>query len=165
VIAAPPATVPVPDEPVNLSGRKPAPSAAVAPTPSVPPASAPAKSPLASDGVTRPGSVGAESGATAATPARPTSAPAPSTFPGAPPVTASPQPLNLNLPPARMRDPGTGSRGALNLMAPPPERKSKLAEDMEKAAKPDCRKHYAHLGLLAIAKMAADAVSDPSCRW
>jgi hypothetical protein len=61
---------------------------------------------------------------------------------------------------------GTGSRGALNLMPPPPERKSKLAQDIEKAAKPDCREAYAKMGVLGALPLAADALKkDPGCRW
>ena len=85
-----------------------------------------------------------------------------------PPAAAASAPkLNLEL----MRPPGSqyfrdGSRGALQLLPAPPERKSKLAEDIEKAAKPDCRKAYGSLGLLGAVPLAADAIrDDPKCRW
>lgn len=55
--------------------------------------------------------------------------------------------------------------GVLELLPHPPERKSKLAEDIEKAAKPDCRKAYSGLGLLAVVPLAIDAVKDSGCRW
>lgn len=62
---------------------------------------------------------------------------------------------------------GSGSRGVLNLVPPPPpvERKDKLAEDMAKAAKPDCRTAYADMGLLAIAPLVASTVGNGGCRW
>jgi hypothetical protein len=53
----------------------------------------------------------------------------------------------------------------LNLMPPPPEKKSKLATEIEKAAKPDCRQAYAGMGLLAAVPLAADAVRGKGCKW
>ncbi|MCC7101013.1 MAG: hypothetical protein IT500_15630, partial [Rubrivivax sp.] len=44
-------------------------------------------------------------------------------------------------------------------------RKSTLAEGIEKAAKPDCRKAYGGMGALAIIPLAADALRDGGCRW
>ena len=62
---------------------------------------------------------------------------------------------------------GSGSRGVLNLVPPPPpvERKDKLAEDIAKAAKPDCRTAYAGMGLLAIAPLVASTVGNGGCNW
>ena len=58
------------------------------------------------------------------------------------------------------------SRGVLPLLPHPPERKSKLAEDIEKSAKPDCRNAYANMGLLGVLPLAADAVkANPGCKW
>ena len=58
-----------------------------------------------------------------------------------------------------------GSRGLLPLLPHPPEGKSKLAEDIEKAAKTDCRQAYASMGLLAAVPLAFDALRDKGCRW
>jgi hypothetical protein len=58
-----------------------------------------------------------------------------------------------------------GGSGLLQMLPHPPEAKSKLAEDIEKAAKPDCRTAYGGLGLLAVVPLAADAVRDKGCRW
>ena len=58
-----------------------------------------------------------------------------------------------------------GSRGALSLMPPPPLRKPKLAEDMEKAAQPDCRTAYRDRGLLAVVPLANDTLKGDGCRW
>jgi hypothetical protein len=84
-------------------------------------------------------------------------------------TAGEPPPLNLELPRSRY---GQGPlstqkpRGALSLMPPPPERKSKLAEDVEKAGKPDCRNAHANLGLLAVVPLAADALKkDSGCKW
>ena len=84
-----------------------------------------------------------------------------------PPSLASSAPrLNLNLPTARGGELSSmGSRGALQLMPRPPEVKSKLAEDIEKAARADCRKAYAGSGLLALGSLAVDAARDKGCRW
>jgi hypothetical protein len=62
---------------------------------------------------------------------------------------------------------GTGSRGVLNIVPPPPplERKDTLAEGIAKAAKPDCRTAYAGMGLLAIAPLVASTVGNGGCRW
>lgn len=76
-------------------------------------------------------------------------------------------PLNLALP----RSAGgelsrQGSRGVLNLLPPPPERKSKLAEAIEKTAKKDCREAYAGMGILAVVPLAIDAAKNKdNCRW
>lgn len=76
--------------------------------------------------------------------------------------------LNLNLP-RDMRGgalPSRSSSGLLNMVPPPPERKSKLEESMEAAGKKDCRKAYGEqLGLLAVIPLAADAVRKNGCKW
>lgn len=41
----------------------------------------------------------------------------------------------------------------------------KLADDMAKAAKPDCRNAYAGLGILAVPFLLASAIADTGCRW
>ena len=56
-----------------------------------------------------------------------------------------------------------GSRGVLSLLPHPPD--SKLANDIEKSAKPDCRTAYSGLGLLAAAPLALDALRKDGCRW
>ncbi len=62
---------------------------------------------------------------------------------------------------------GSGSRAVLNLLPPPPpvEKKDHLAEDIAKAAKPDCRTAYAGLGLLAVAPLAVSTFGNGGCRW
>jgi hypothetical protein len=63
---------------------------------------------------------------------------------------------------------GSASRGVLNLIPPPPplERRDKLAEDIAKAAKPDCRTAYAGMGLLAVVPLVASSVSsNGGCNW
>jgi len=76
--------------------------------------------------------------------------------------------LNLNLP-RDMRGgalPSRSSSGLLNLVPPPPERKSKLEESMEAAGKKDCRKAYGEqLGLLAAIPLALDAARKNGCKW
>ncbi len=62
---------------------------------------------------------------------------------------------------------GAGSRGVFTVPPPPPqERKSKEANALEKAIKPDCRSAYANLGLLAVPVLVASAIAaDGTCRW
>jgi hypothetical protein len=46
------------------------------------------------------------------------------------------------------------------------ERRDKLAEDIAKAAKPDCRTAYAGMGLLAVVPLVASSVSsNGGCNW
>ena len=45
------------------------------------------------------------------------------------------------------------------------ESKNKLAEDIAKAAKPDCRTAYAGLGLLAIAPLVGSTIGNGGCNW
>ncbi len=59
-----------------------------------------------------------------------------------------------------------GTRGVLELLPRPPERKSKLAEEIEKSARPDCRNAYSSMGVLGAAPLAADALkAQGGCRW
>jgi hypothetical protein len=61
---------------------------------------------------------------------------------------------------------GSGSTGVLPFPLPVPEKKTKEANAMEKAIKPDCRTAYAGMGLLAVPALVAAAVSEnPGCRW
>jgi hypothetical protein len=54
----------------------------------------------------------------------------------------------------------------LRLNLPPTDPKSRLARDIEKAGKPDCRTAHADKGLLGIIGLAADAVKkDSGCKW
>jgi hypothetical protein len=60
---------------------------------------------------------------------------------------------------------GSGSRAVLPFPLPVPERKTKEAQAMEKAIKPDCRTAYAGLGLLAVPALVASAITDEGCHW
>jgi hypothetical protein len=61
---------------------------------------------------------------------------------------------------------GAGSPGVLAFPLPIPEKKTKEANALEKAVKPDCRTAYAGMGLLAVPALVASAVSDNGgCRW
>jgi len=61
---------------------------------------------------------------------------------------------------------GAGSPGVLPFPLPIPEKKTKEANALEKAAKPDCRTAYAGMGLLAVPALVAATVSDNGgCRW
>jgi hypothetical protein len=77
---------------------------------------------------------------------------------------SSPPPLNLGLPRPGTA-PGQPARGLLPVVPPPPSAKSKLADDIEKAAKKDCRTAYSGMGLLAVVPLARDSVKDNGCRW
>ena len=58
------------------------------------------------------------------------------------------------------------SRGVLPVLPRPPERDEKLAREIEKAGKADCRNAYAGIGPLAVIPLALDAVrKDGGCKW
>jgi hypothetical protein len=83
-----------------------------------------------------------------------------------PSAAASAAPLNLNLPPPRRGALARGATaGVLQLMPRPPELKSKLEEDIEKAAKDDCRTAHSGAGLLAVVPLVKSAVTGSGCRW
>lgn len=85
----------------------------------------------------------------------------------APPAPPAPgAPLNLDVVRPRFGPMNNqGMRGVVPLLPPPPERKSKLAEDIEKAGKPDCRTAHRDKGLLGVVPLVADSVRDGGCRW
>ena len=89
------------------------------------------------------------------------------TAPPAPPGSA-PR-LNLDTVRQRAREiatEGSGSRGLFPLQIPvPAERRSKLADNLERAIRPDCRHAYADMGLLAVPALVVGAVADVGCRW
>ena len=85
-----------------------------------------------------------------------------------PPADAASAPrLNLELP--RLRGgalSGHSARGVLPVLPRPPELKSKLATELEKAAKSDCRDKYAGMGVLAPLALMVDALrSEGGCKW
>ncbi len=84
----------------------------------------------------------------------------------APSLPASTPKLMLDLAPRRGGViSAQGSRGVLPLQPHPPETRPKLAEDIEKAAKPDCRQAYAGMGLLGAGALVLDLLRDQGCRW
>lgn len=83
----------------------------------------------------------------------------------APSAAASAPRLNLELPAARAALPGLATPRLLNLVPPPPERKSALSEGIEKSARPDCRQAYSSMGALAAVPLALDALRGSGCRW
>ena len=83
-----------------------------------------------------------------------------------PSTNAPPGPPRLNLElPRPGTTPGQAARGLLPVLPAPPAARSKLAEDIEKAAKKDCRTAYSGMGLLAVVPLARDSVKDNGCRW
>jgi hypothetical protein len=166
ILTAPTAPLPVPTqqpltgvapvEPINLAAPKapamltPAPAPAAAAAPNAVPGPSPDAGAPPRPAFGNP-DAGAALGHDVATP------------PSAP---ASAPRLNLDL--ARPRGgeiSRQGSRGMLNVLPHPPERDSKLAEDIQKSARPDCRTAYSGMGLLAAAPLAADAIKKDGCRW
>lgn len=79
-------------------------------------------------------------------------------------ASAPPSRLDLSLPRAGELS-GRSSRGVLQLMPLPPERKSKLGEGIENAARTDCREAHRDSGLVGGAVIAADALRGKGCRW
>jgi len=84
-----------------------------------------------------------------------------------PSVPASAPRLNLDLPRPRPGELSSQSgRGVLSLLPRVPETKSKLATEIEKAGKADCRTAYSGLGPLAVLPLAVDALKkDGGCKW
>lgn len=86
-----------------------------------------------------------------------------------PPAAAASATPRLNLQLARPRGgelSRMGSSGVLPLLPRPPERDDKLAREIEKAVKADCRNAYAGMGPLAVIPLALDAVrKDGGCKW
>ncbi|HEX2009557.1 MAG TPA: hypothetical protein VJN44_01350, partial [Roseateles sp.] len=80
------------------------------------------------------------------------------------PASAVPPKLNLSLPRGG-EVAGRESRGVLQLMPHPPERKSKLGEGIENAARKDCRDAHSDKGLVAAAPLLLGAASGKGCRW
>jgi hypothetical protein len=132
------------------------PTAAPAPPVAAPPTPTPAAEPRGVEAAKS----AARTSATVAPGGEPDVAPPPSAS------GASAPPLNLELPRSRG---GELSRraapGLLPLLPRPPERPSKLATDIDNAAKPDCRTAYASMGLLAAAPLVAQAATGAGCRW
>ncbi|PZP29957.1 MAG: hypothetical protein DI603_16200 [Roseateles depolymerans] len=79
------------------------------------------------------------------------------------PAAQARAPLNLNLPRGDLS--ARRGPGVLELLPPPPERKSKLEKELEGATKVDCRKAYAVNGLLAAVPLAVDAARGKGCQW
>jgi hypothetical protein len=86
-----------------------------------------------------------------------------------PASNAASAPPRLNLQLARPRGGELSARpsaGALPLLPRPPELPDKLARDIEKAAKADCRDAHSGKGVLAVVPLAAEALrQDPGCKW
>lgn len=84
-----------------------------------------------------------------------------------PPSAAASAPapkLNLSLPRGGEIS-GRESRSVLQLMPHPPERKNKLQQGIEDAARKDCREAHTDKGLLAAVPLVLGAGSDKGCRW
>jgi hypothetical protein len=91
------------------------------------------------------------------------------TPPAAPASAANrtPPPLNLNYVRPRGGELSRhSSTGLLPVLPRPPEAVDKLARDVKKAGKEDCKDAYAGAGLLAVLPLAADALrKDGGCKW
>ena len=75
-------------------------------------------------------------------------------------------PLNLDLHGNGAGPMASRSRSGLLPMLPaPPDDKAKMAKDIEKATRPDCKDAYAEHGLLAVVPLAADTASGKGCKW
>ncbi|MEO6277772.1 hypothetical protein [Roseateles sp.] len=89
--------------------------------------------------------------------------PIPSIAPTAAASAPARTPLNLSLPRGDMS--AKRGTGLIDLIPPPPERKSKLEQAMEDATNKDCRKAYAGAGILAVVPLALDAARGKGCNW
>uniref|UniRef100_UPI001301FCB8 hypothetical protein n=1 Tax=Pelomonas sp. KK5 TaxID=1855730 RepID=UPI001301FCB8 len=79
-------------------------------------------------------------------------------------ASAPRQPLDLRLP---VNGPMSRQAGnsLLNLMPHPPDTQTKMAEDMKKTGRGDCRDQHADKGLLAVVPLVADTARDKGCKW
>jgi hypothetical protein len=162
---APPSEAPAPRRaPVETD----APSERMAPpTERAPPAVAPGKAPTPPVRTEAPSEPGPRLRFGAPDPGdeifKPRGDPAPAADPGGAPR------LDLEATRQRAREivsEGSAYRGFVPAIPPPPvERKSKLAEAIDKAQKPDCRDAYAAMGLLAVPALVVSAVGNGGCRW
>ena len=86
-----------------------------------------------------------------------------------PPAAAASAAPRLNLELSRPRGGELSrfsSRGVLPVLPRPPERDEKLAREIEKAGKTDCRNAHTGLGLLAVIPLAVEALrKDGGCKW
>jgi hypothetical protein len=84
-----------------------------------------------------------------------------------PAPAASTSRLNLDLPRARGGELSRFSApGVLPLLPRPPDLPDKLARDIQKAGKADCRTAHAGAGVLAVVPLAVDALrKDGGCKW
>lgn len=74
--------------------------------------------------------------------------------------------LNLQLARPRGAELSRGSaNGVLQLLPRPPELPNKLAKDIEKTGKPNCKEAYAGGGLLAVVPLVLDTVRQDGCKW
>ncbi len=85
------------------------------------------------------------------------------------PAAAAASTPRLNLQLARPRGgelSRTSTGGVLPVLPRPPERDDKLARDIDKAGKTECRNAYSALGPLALIPLALDAVrKEGACKW
>ncbi len=59
-----------------------------------------------------------------------------------------------------------GTAGVLPVLPRPPERDEKLARDIEKSGRADCRTAHGGMGILAVIPLVVDAVKkDGGCKW
>ena len=57
------------------------------------------------------------------------------------------------------------SRGLLDVLPVPPERKSKVGESIDAAGRADCRDAHRDAGLVGGIAVAADTLRGKGCRW
>jgi hypothetical protein len=95
------------------------------------------------------------------------SGPRPGADVAVPPSAAASAPKRLNLELGRLRG-GELSRhstmGVLPALPRPPE-SDKLAKDIEKTGRADCREAHAGAGILAVVPLAVDTVRGKGCKW
>ena len=53
----------------------------------------------------------------------------------------------------------------IDVLPVPPDKKSKLEQELEAAKRADCRRAYEQAGILAVVPLALDAARGKGCRW
>ncbi|MDM4766626.1 hypothetical protein [Pelomonas sp. SE-A7] len=78
---------------------------------------------------------------------------------------ASAPKLNLELPRSGGPLARQGVRGMVDLVPAPPDKKSKLEQELEAAKRADCRRAYENAGILAVIPLALDTARGKGCTW
>ncbi len=58
-----------------------------------------------------------------------------------------------------------GVKGMLDVLPVPPDKKTKLEQEVEAAKRADCRRAYEQAGILAVVPLVLDTARGKGCTW